>query len=193
MPRVASRRGAGTPSEALRELAGSDRAVVLACCLGHRRSLPSLPRTAAGAGGPAAGGLERCPSSASAAGESVSYSARKDETQAEIVDAIRKAGASVEVLEPARLGGLPDLLVGFRGRNVLIEAKADDGDLSIEQQVWHGCWRGEKPHVVRSAYEALIAIGAQVRLPAREARVQRVAKLGIKTRGPRLVSSRRDG
>jgi hypothetical protein len=119
--------------------------------------------------------------------------AQKDSNQAEIVTALRSAGCSVEVLEPARRGGLPDLLVGFRGKNVLLEVKAPEGRLSLDQEVWHGCWRGDKPHVVTCAYQALVAVGIAVRLPAREAKVQRIGKLGIVPRKPRMVPAVRRG
>jgi len=46
------------------------------------------------------------------------YAARKDENEAAIVQALRDAGAYVWII------GLPvDLLVGFRGRTLLMEVK----------------------------------------------------------------------
>ena len=50
------------------------------------------------------------------------YAARVDANQPEIVDALRKAGASVWII------GLPvDLLVGFRGKTMLMEVKTMTG------------------------------------------------------------------
>jgi hypothetical protein len=48
------------------------------------------------------------------------YAARVDVNQAEIVDALRKAGAYVWIL------GLPvDILIGYKGKTVLAEIKRD--------------------------------------------------------------------
>ena len=67
--------------------------------------------------------------------------ARVDRNHAEIVAALRATGCSVTSL--ARLGkGVPDLLVGCNGRNVLLEVKADKGLLRVLQAVWMSNWRG---------------------------------------------------
>lgn len=50
------------------------------------------------------------------------HAARVDSNQAEIVEALRKAGASVWII------GLPvDLLVGYRGHSMLMECKTLTG------------------------------------------------------------------
>ena len=50
------------------------------------------------------------------------YAAKIDSNQNEVVNALRKAGASVQSL--AALGkGVPDLLVAIRGVNLLMEIK----------------------------------------------------------------------
>jgi|GEM_PF-5567154 len=49
-------------------------------------------------------------------------SARIDRNQPEIVEALRKLGASVQPLHTAH-DGIPDLLVGYQGRNFLLEVK----------------------------------------------------------------------
>jgi hypothetical protein len=85
--------------------------------------------------------------------------AKVDANHGEIVDALRKIGASVQSL--AAVGdGCPDLLVGFRGRNLLIEVK--DGSkppsgrkLTAAQSCWHWAWIGD----VRVACNAAQAIG----------------------------------
>lgn len=86
------------------------------------------------------------------------YAARVDANQAEIVDALRDAGASVQHLH--RVGaGCPDLLIGFRNTNLLFEVK--DGNkvpskqaLRRGQEEWHKAWRGQVAKVT-SAEEAL--------------------------------------
>lgn len=89
--------------------------------------------------------------------------AKVDANQDQIVVALRAAGASVNSLAPVGKG-LPDLLVGFRGTNYLLECK--DGnkppsarELTPDQIEWHLNWRGHAV-VVTSADEALAAIGA---------------------------------
>ena len=84
--------------------------------------------------------------------------AKIDANQTEIVKALRKFGASVQSL--ASTGkGCPDLLVGFRGVNWLLEIK--DGrkvrsarKLTEDQVVWHQTWRG-KVYIVESVDQAL--------------------------------------
>lgn len=74
--------------------------------------------------------------------------AKKDDNHANVVDALRQIpGCTVQDL--AAVGnGCPDLLVGFRGRNLCLEIK--DGSkppshrrLTPEQVVWHHEWRGQ--------------------------------------------------
>jgi Holliday junction resolvase len=87
--------------------------------------------------------------------------AKVDANQAEIVKALRQVGASVQSL--ASTGkGCPDLLVGFRGVNWLLEIK--DGQkvksarkLTDDQVVWHQTWRG-RVYVVESVEQALEVI-----------------------------------
>ena len=72
--------------------------------------------------------------------------ARLDANQAEIVSALRMIGASV--YDTSAVGrGFPDLVVGFRGRTLLIECK--DGakrpsarKLTPEQVEFQVGWRG---------------------------------------------------
>lgn len=84
--------------------------------------------------------------------------AKIDANQTNIVAGLRRAGATVQSL--ATIGkGCPDILVGFRGKNILMEIK--DGELSRSRQaltalqiVWHSKWEGEV-HVITSLIEAL--------------------------------------
>jgi len=92
--------------------------------------------------------------------------AKVDKNQAEIVKALRQAGATVQSLA-ATGDGVPDLLVGFQRQTVLIEVK--DGskppsarELTPDQIEWHMHWRGGPCVVVNSVGEALAAIGVTV-------------------------------
>lgn len=95
------------------------------------------------------------------------YLIKTDSTQPAIVAALKAAGATVELIQSATgREGIPDLLVGFRGRNTLIEVKRSVGkrkprpaDLSDGQVKWHAKWEGEKPHVCMTPLQALLAIG----------------------------------
>jgi len=84
--------------------------------------------------------------------------AKVDANQGEIVDALRAVGASVECMHAAH-GGFPDLVVGYRGVNYLLEVKSEKGRLTKDQKAWHPAWRGQVA-IVRSVEDALIAIGA---------------------------------
>ena len=80
---------------------------------------------------------------------------RVDRNQAEIVPALRRAGASVHTLHAVG-EGVPDLLVGVRGVNYLIEVKARRGRLTFAQVEWHSAWRGQVA-VCRTVEDALRA------------------------------------
>ncbi len=82
-----------------------------------------------------------------------------DANQAQIVDALRSCGASVQPLHMVG-GGVPDLLVGYRNRTALIEVK--DGSqppskrqLTPDQLDWHAAWRGGTLAVVCDVESAL--------------------------------------
>ena len=84
--------------------------------------------------------------------------ARTDNNHAEVRTALRNAGATVEDLSGVGKG-CPDLLVGWRGWNFLLEVK--DGTkppshraLTADQKVWHATWGGQVD-VVTSADEAV--------------------------------------
>ena len=87
--------------------------------------------------------------------------ARTDANQKAIVTALRRIGASVAVTSGIG-NGFPDIVVGYRGRNYLIEIK--DGDkppskrkLTPDEAAWHEAWRGEVM-VVESVDDALAAL-----------------------------------
>lgn len=88
--------------------------------------------------------------------------ARIDDNQPQIVADLRACGVSVQPLHAVG-GGVPDLLVGWRGRNVLIEIK--DGSkppsrrrLTPDQEEWHASWRGQVA-VAENIEQALEIIG----------------------------------
>jgi hypothetical protein len=88
--------------------------------------------------------------------------ARVDDNHAEIVEALRRAGASVQSLAPVGKG-CPDLLVGHRGKNTLLEVK--DGSkppskrkLTPDEHIWHAHWNGQVV-TVESVEQALKAVG----------------------------------
>lgn len=84
-----------------------------------------------------------------------SYAARVDTTQKAIVKALRKFGASVMVIQGAP--GTPDLVVGYRGINYLMEVKAKDGKLKPAQIEFFETWSG-RVCLVRNEEEAVAAL-----------------------------------
>jgi len=90
---------------------------------------------------------------------------RTDGNQSLVIDVLRAVGATVVSL--AAVGaGLPDLLIGFRGKNFLVEVK--DGErppserrLTRDQVIFFGTWRGQRA-VARNAREALCIVGAKL-------------------------------
>lgn len=94
--------------------------------------------------------------------------ARTDANQSEIVDALRKCGATVQSL--AAVGdGVPDLLVGLAGMNLLIEVK--DGSkppsgrkLTPDQEAWHAAWGGAPVFVVTCVDQAVQMVREWVKL-----------------------------
>ena len=82
------------------------------------------------------------------------YSARRvDANQAEIVEALRKAGATVQILSGVG-HGCPDLLIGYHGRNILIEVKTATGKITDDELAWITGWKG-RAYVARSVEQVL--------------------------------------
>lgn len=84
--------------------------------------------------------------------------AKIDANQPEIVAALRKIGCTVQILSSVGKG-CPDILVGYRGRNFLLEIK--DGakpvsaqKLTPDQIEWHDLWNGQV-NVVNCAEQAI--------------------------------------
>ncbi len=120
--------------------------------------------------------------------------ARRDEAEPPIVDALEAVGASVQRLA---VKGVPDLLVGWRGRMWLLEVKlpltargalprgrslkhkGGHDDMTADQVAWWAAWRGPAPVIVRTVDEALAAIGA---LPSDETTIAKVMQTTGATR-----------
>lgn len=89
--------------------------------------------------------------------------ARIDANHEQVVSALRAAGASVQSL--AGVGkGVPDLLVGFQGKTLLMEVKdgkktASERRLTEDQVRWHGAWRGGPLAIVDGVDAALRMLG----------------------------------
>jgi Holliday junction resolvase len=89
--------------------------------------------------------------------------AKVDANQEQIVEALRTAGATVQTL--AAVGkGVPDLLVGFQGKTLLLEVKdgrrpPSERRLTEDQLKWHGAWRGGPVAIVDGVEAALRALG----------------------------------
>ena len=89
--------------------------------------------------------------------------AKVDANHTQVVMALQAAGATVQSL--AAVGqGVPDLLVGFQGKTLLMEVK--DGQkppsarrLTEQQIIWHGAWRGGPVAIVDGVDAALRALG----------------------------------
>lgn len=86
------------------------------------------------------------------------HAAKRDANEAAIVAALTDLGA---VVIPLSIKGVPDLLVGWRGENFLLEVKAAKGELTTDQHSFFARWRGDA-EIVRSVDDALKAIGADV-------------------------------
>ena len=101
----------------------------------------------------------------------------RDSAEPGIVEALRAIGCSVVRLEDERRSGLPDLLVGYRSQNWLLEVKNPESTksyrlksgevretrraptaLEASQEAWHRRWRGRPVHVVRTPQEAIAAV-----------------------------------
>ena len=67
---------------------------------------------------------------------------RVDKNHTEIVNTLKGIGCSVVSLAD-KGHGVPDLLVGFRGRNYLVEVKGEKGKLTPDQETFFQTWRGQ--------------------------------------------------
>lgn len=82
--------------------------------------------------------------------------ARTDNNQHELVEALKKIGAKCfYIKEPV------DLVVGFRGRSVLLEVKRPGKTMTKAQEEFVSTWPGEC-HVVYTIDEAINAVVGKV-------------------------------
>ncbi len=97
----------------------------------------------------------------------------RDKNEPEIIEALEAVGATVTRLYD---NGVPDLLVGYKGRSFLLEVKmplgpkggmrtqrdheGGRGELTAAQVKWWDAWTGEKAIIVRSVAEAIDVIHA---------------------------------
>ena len=81
---------------------------------------------------------------------------RVDSNQPEIVATLRGMGCSVQHLHAVGKG-CPDLLVGLRGVNLLVEVKIETGHLNDIQGAWHTSWRWQVA-VIHNSEEAAALI-----------------------------------
>lgn len=88
--------------------------------------------------------------------------AKVDTNQSDMVKALRFVGASVFVA--SHIGdGFPDLVVGWRGRNFLIEVKTATGKLTDEQKHFASRWQGSY-YVCRDVSDLAILLEVDERL-----------------------------
>ena len=90
------------------------------------------------------------------------YAARVDAGSQSLVDCLRQSGCSVVLISNPRIPGVPDALVGFMGRNYLVEfkpplqkgrAKAHSRPRAT-QEAWAEAWRGSKPFTLTEPAQA---------------------------------------
>ena len=84
--------------------------------------------------------------------------ARIDGNQNQVVKELRQMGCSVAI--SSAIGkGFPDIVVGYNGRNYLLELKdpaqpPSARKLTPDEKVWHDKWRGSV-HIILTAQEAM--------------------------------------
>lgn len=88
--------------------------------------------------------------------------ARIDRNQPEIVKVLRSLGATVQPLHTIGKG-CPDLVIGYRGKNFLVEVKdsmqpPSKRALTADELEWHVMWEGQVC-VVESAEAARQLLG----------------------------------
>ena len=90
------------------------------------------------------------------------YAARKDANHADVVTALRDAGASV--IDTSRMGsGFPDLIIGYAGKTMLMEIKNTQTSygkrgLNDNQVRWRDAWLGGPYSVVDGCESAIRAL-----------------------------------
>ncbi len=84
----------------------------------------------------------------------VRHAAKRDANEGLIVEFLQKSGCSVDRLSGT---GIPDLIVGFHGHNILMEVKMPGKKLRPAQEDWHSWWLGQKA-VVQTVEDASMVL-----------------------------------
>ena len=84
-----------------------------------------------------------------------SYAKRRDANEPDIIEALRDVGASYLSLDPF------DLLVGWQGRNIMVEVKTQSGRLKPSQIELAETWRGGPLHIVRTPEEMMALLNGR--------------------------------
>jgi hypothetical protein len=87
---------------------------------------------------------------------------RIDNNQTEIIQALEQVGATVQRLNAVK-NGCPDILVGYKGVNYIIEIKSPGGLCTTQEAIWITTWKG-RAFVVKSIEEAYKVIGFEVEM-----------------------------
>jgi putative FmdB family regulatory protein len=89
--------------------------------------------------------------------------ARRDSNESHLVAYLRRCGATVVFIDES---GVPDLLLGFQGINLLFEVKSEEGTLTKPQTDFFKMWQGQKAIVrtVRDVKEELRNIQMPIRV-----------------------------
>ena len=90
---------------------------------------------------------------------------RQDANASAIIAALKRCGATIIDMHTVG-GGVPDIVCGYHGRNVLMEIKArpkaTNAGVRDRQETFARDWKGEPVVTVRSEAEALQAIGIRL-------------------------------
>lgn len=99
------------------------------------------------------------------------YAAKKDGNHAELRKQCAGLGISWQDIAPSKGGGQPDALLGWRGRNRIVEIKDPeasntDRKLRPNQVAWARAWQGEKPVKVETLAEIVALFTSSGESPA---------------------------
>lgn len=88
------------------------------------------------------------------------YSCKTDANQSDIVKALKAYGCSVT---PTHMvgRGYPDLSIGYKGKNLLLEIKMKGKKLNTKEQAWFTDWKGQAA-IAYSPEEAIKIIEALI-------------------------------
>ena len=83
------------------------------------------------------------------------YAAKRDANEPRLVRVARMLGATVWHLSDK---GIPDLLVGYCGRNILVEVKSPGGKLTDAQSDKFAKWAGDPVHIWRDHLDVVATL-----------------------------------